>query len=175
MQVEDHPLEYGGFEGIIPEGEYGGGTVMLWDQGAWEPIGDPAKGFREGHLKFILHGEKLQGGWMLVRKGGRKAEQDERALVLVQGARRIRPAGGIDHGGNAAQRHDRPGSGRDRGAIGPRLGTGRRGPQETVARQPASLQTAAADPAEARAKPAAGGVATSRASGSQGDRKAKRA
>jgi bifunctional non-homologous end joining protein LigD len=50
MQVEDHPLEYGGFEGIIPEGEYGGGTVMLWDQGVWEPIGDAAKGFREGHL-----------------------------------------------------------------------------------------------------------------------------
>src|SRR5271163_3633468 len=57
MQVEDHPLEYGGFEGIIPEGEYGGGTVMLWDKGVWEPIGDPKKGVREGHLKFNLRGE----------------------------------------------------------------------------------------------------------------------
>ena len=66
---------------------------MLWDKGVWEPIGDPAKGLEEGHLKFILHGEKLQGGWMLVRKGGRKAEQGERALVLVQRARRVRPAG----------------------------------------------------------------------------------
>ena len=84
MQVEDHPLEYGGFEGIIPEGEYGGGTVMLWDKGVWEPIGDPAKGFREGHLKFILHGEKLQGGWMLVRKGGRKAEEGERHWFLFK-------------------------------------------------------------------------------------------
>ena len=84
MQVEDHPLEYGGFEGIIPEGEYGGGTVMLWDQGVWEPIGDPAKGFREGHLKFILHGEKLQGAWMLVRKGGRKAEEGERHWFLFK-------------------------------------------------------------------------------------------
>ena len=84
MQVEDHPLEYGGFEGIIPEGEYGGGTVMLWDQGMWEPIGDAAKGFREGHLKFILHGEKLQGAWMLVRKGGRKAAPDERAWFLFK-------------------------------------------------------------------------------------------
>ena len=84
MQVEDHPLEYGGFEGIIPEGEYGGGTVMLWDQGAWEPIGDPAKGFREGHLKFILHGVKLHGTWMLVRKGGRSAEPDERAWFLFK-------------------------------------------------------------------------------------------
>ena len=84
MQVEDHPIEYGGFEGIIPEGEYGGGTVMLWDQGIWEPIGDAAKGFEEGHLKFILHGEKLQGGWMLVRKGGRKAEEGERRWFLFK-------------------------------------------------------------------------------------------
>jgi bifunctional non-homologous end joining protein LigD len=84
MQVEDHPLEYGGFEGIIPQGEYGGGTVMLWDKGEWEPIGDPAKGFREGHLKFILHGEKLNGAWMLVRKGGRNAEEGERHWFLFK-------------------------------------------------------------------------------------------
>ena len=61
IEVEDHPLEYGGFEGTIPEHEYGGGTVMLWDRGQWEPIGDPAEGLRSGHLKFNLHGEKLQG------------------------------------------------------------------------------------------------------------------
>ncbi len=84
MQVEDHPLEYGGFEGTIPEGEYGGGTVMLWDRGVWEPIGDPAKGLREGHLKFILHGEKLKGGWVLVRKGGRKSAPDERHWFLFK-------------------------------------------------------------------------------------------
>jgi bifunctional non-homologous end joining protein LigD len=84
MQVEDHPLEYGGFEGIIPEGEYGGGTVMLWDQGVWEPLGDAAKGLREGHLKFTLHGEKLQGAWMLVRKGGRSAEPHERTWFLFK-------------------------------------------------------------------------------------------
>jgi bifunctional non-homologous end joining protein LigD len=84
MQVEDHPLEYGGFEGTIPEGEYGGGTVMLWDKGTWEPLGEPAKGFRDGHLKFILHGEKLQGAWMLVRKGGRKAEPGERHWFLFK-------------------------------------------------------------------------------------------
>ncbi len=84
MQVEDHPIEYGGFEGVIPPGEYGGGTVMLWDQGVWEPLDDPAKGLKEGHLKFILRGEKLQGGWMLVRKGGRKAEEGERAWFLFK-------------------------------------------------------------------------------------------
>lgn len=67
MQVEDHPVDYGAFEGIIPQGEYGGGTVMLWDQGQWEPVGDAHEGYRQGRLKFQLHGEKLRGGWMLVR------------------------------------------------------------------------------------------------------------
>jgi bifunctional non-homologous end joining protein LigD len=84
MQVEDHPLEYGGFEGTIPAGEYGGGTVMLWDQGTWEPVGDAAKGFRDGRLKFILHGEKLHGGWMLVRRGGAQAEPGERHWFLFK-------------------------------------------------------------------------------------------
>ena len=72
MQVEDHPLEYSDFEGIIPEGEYGGGTVLLWDRGTWEPVDDGRKGYEEGALKFILHGEKLQGKWMLVRRGGKR-------------------------------------------------------------------------------------------------------
>jgi bifunctional non-homologous end joining protein LigD len=84
MQVEDHPLEYGAFEGMIPEGEYGGGTVMLWDKGEWEPIGDPVKGLREGHLKFTLSGHKLHGAWMLVRKGGRSAEDGERHWFLFK-------------------------------------------------------------------------------------------
>src|SRR5215475_14429433 len=84
MQVEDHPLEYGGFEGTIPVGEYGGGTVMLWDKGAWEPLGDPKKGYREGHLKFNLYGEKLHGAWMLVRRGGRNSEPDERRWFLFK-------------------------------------------------------------------------------------------
>src|SRR5205807_4615926 len=67
VQVEDHPLDYGSFEGTIPEGEYGGGTVMLRDRGTWEPVGDPHEGYRTGRFKFILHGEKLRGAWMLVR------------------------------------------------------------------------------------------------------------
>jgi bifunctional non-homologous end joining protein LigD len=67
MHVEDHPLEYGGFEGTIPAGQYGGGTVMLWDRGNWIPHGDPAEGYATGRLKFELDGGKLKGGWMLVR------------------------------------------------------------------------------------------------------------
>jgi bifunctional non-homologous end joining protein LigD len=73
MQVEDHPIEYGGFEGVIPEGEYGGGTVMLWDTGTYEPeTDDVGKALRAGELRFALHGKKLKGGWVLVRTGGRK-------------------------------------------------------------------------------------------------------
>ena len=67
VEVEDHPLDYGDFEGTIPKGQYGGGTVMLWDRGTWDAGGDPAAGFAKGDLKFTLHGEKLQGSWVLVR------------------------------------------------------------------------------------------------------------
>ncbi|HZI64114.1 MAG TPA: DNA polymerase ligase N-terminal domain-containing protein, partial [Thermoanaerobaculia bacterium] len=71
VEVEDHPLEYGSFEGAIPEGEYGGGTVLLWDRGRWYPEGDAKAGLRSGKLKFRLAGEKLRGGWTLVRMRGR--------------------------------------------------------------------------------------------------------
>lgn len=66
VEVEDHPLDYGDFEGTIPEGQYGGGTVMLWDRGTWESE-DPERGFQKGDLKFTLHGDKLHGSWVLVR------------------------------------------------------------------------------------------------------------
>jgi len=66
VEVEDHPLDYGDFEGTIPKGQYGGGTVQLWDRGTWESD-DPEKGFKKGDLKFTLHGVKLHGSWVLVR------------------------------------------------------------------------------------------------------------
>lgn len=73
MEVEDHPLEYGGFEGIIPEGEYGGGTVMLWDTGRYlAEQDDPARAIREGSITFALLGKKLKGVWNLRRWGERK-------------------------------------------------------------------------------------------------------
>jgi bifunctional non-homologous end joining protein LigD len=71
VRVEDHPIEYGGFEGTIPQGEYGGGTVMLWDEGTWEPIGDPHEGIAKGDLKFVLHGQRMKGEWVLVHMKGR--------------------------------------------------------------------------------------------------------
>jgi bifunctional non-homologous end joining protein LigD len=67
VAVEDHPLEYGDFEGTIPEGEYGGGTVQIWDRGYWQPEGDPQVGLRKGDLKFTLYGKHLKGSWVLVR------------------------------------------------------------------------------------------------------------
>jgi bifunctional non-homologous end joining protein LigD len=71
MQVEDHPVDYGGFEGVIPEGEYGGGTVMLWDRGEWRPEnGDPDAAMAKGDFKFTLMGEKLKGSWVLVKTRG---------------------------------------------------------------------------------------------------------
>src|SRR5438034_5755901 len=69
VEVEDHPLDYGDFEGTIPKDQYGGGTVQLWDRGYWESD-DPARGFKKGDLKFILDGEKLHGSWVLVRMRG---------------------------------------------------------------------------------------------------------
>lgn len=69
VATEDHPLDYGDYEGVIPAGEYGAGPVLLWDRGSWEPVGDVAEGLRKGHLKFELDGEKLHGRWVLVRSG----------------------------------------------------------------------------------------------------------
>jgi bifunctional non-homologous end joining protein LigD len=72
MEVEDHPIEYAKFEGIIPEGEYGGGTVMIWDKGTWTPESpDVDAALKKGDLKFTLYGEKLKGSWVLVRTRGR--------------------------------------------------------------------------------------------------------
>jgi len=68
VEVEDHPLEYGTFEGTIPEGQYGGGTVQLWDRGTWTPLTDDPEGhLKSGHIKFEMDGERMKGGWALVR------------------------------------------------------------------------------------------------------------
>jgi bifunctional non-homologous end joining protein LigD len=82
VQVEDHPVSYGDFEGTIPEGQYGGGTVLLWDRGTWEPEGDPHEGYAKGRLTFRLDGEKLHGLWHLVRMGKRPRERQESWLLI---------------------------------------------------------------------------------------------
>src|ERR1700761_6359061 len=81
VQVEDHPMEYGGFEGIIPKGQYGGGTVMVWDQGTWHPqpgYEDVSEGLRNGSLKFVLDGTKLHGKWTLIRMAPRAKSSGSR-------------------------------------------------------------------------------------------------
>jgi len=92
VHVEDHPVEYGDFEGTIPKGEYGGGTVMLWDTGTWEPIGgDPRAGLEKGELKFRLAGERLQGGWVLVHTRGSGGEEENQWLLIKERDEEARP------------------------------------------------------------------------------------
>ena len=83
VHVEDHPLDYGDFEGTIPKGEYGGGTVMLWDEGTWAPVGDADEGLAKGDLKFVLHGKRLKGKWVLVRMRRKKGERGKHENWLL--------------------------------------------------------------------------------------------
>ena len=82
VQTEDHPLDYGDFEGTIPKGQYGGGTVMLWDRGYWAPEGDPHAMLKTGDLKFTLHGERMKGSWVLVRMKRREGEKRDNWLLI---------------------------------------------------------------------------------------------
>lgn len=84
VRTEDHPLEYGDFEGAIPKGEYGAGEVMLWDRGTWKPQGDPRKGLEKGVLKFELDGERLKGGFALVRLPPRNKDEKRENWLLVK-------------------------------------------------------------------------------------------
>jgi bifunctional non-homologous end joining protein LigD len=83
VHVEDHPIEYGRFHGVIPEGHYGAGRVAIWDRGWWEPAGDPRAGYRKGSLKFTLHGRRLHGGWALVRMRPREDERSAKENWLL--------------------------------------------------------------------------------------------
>ena len=91
VHVEDHPVEYGDFEGTIPKGEYGGGTVMLWDTGTWEPVGDAHHGLEKGELKFRLAGERLRGGWVLVHTRGSGDDEENQWLLIKERDEEARP------------------------------------------------------------------------------------
>ncbi|RZK90313.1 MAG: ATP-dependent DNA ligase, partial [Methylobacterium sp.] len=82
VQTEDHPVDYLAWEGAIPKGQYGGGTMIVWDTGSWEPMGNPAVGLAKGHLEFALHGERLVGRWHLVRMKGRGGEKKQPWLLV---------------------------------------------------------------------------------------------
>ena len=166
MHVEDHPIEYGTFEGVIPEG-YGAGIVMLWDRGTWTPeVPDVAAALKKGDLKFTLDGFKLKGSWVLVRTGGRwgskSGEGDARSWLLIK--HRDDWAGDVDitefaplsvkSGGDfenilAAERPDvwesnRPAKGGDAGAM-----------LATIIERAAQLKAGRQSPAPAAPPPAA--------------------
>lgn len=91
VHVEDHPISYNSFEGQIPEKQYGAGKVIIWDKGTWVPLSDPRKGYRDGNLKFELHGHKLHGKWVLVRMKN-KGEKKEPWLLIKEKDTYTRPA-----------------------------------------------------------------------------------
>lgn len=95
VQVEDHPLSYGSFEGTIPAKQYGAGNVIVWDRGTWAPLEDPAQGFKAGKLKFEIHGEKLRGKWTLIRMKG-KSEKQVHWLLIKEHDSEERPAADYD-------------------------------------------------------------------------------
>lgn len=91
VQVEDHPISYNTFEGTIPDKQYGAGKVIIWDKGTWEPLGDPAKDYEAGNLKFEMHGHKMHGKWVLVRMKG-KGEKQAPWLLIKEKDDFVRPA-----------------------------------------------------------------------------------
>lgn len=96
VHVEDHPLDYAGFEGTIPEGSYGAGTVIVWDDGTWEPVSDPHAALKKGELKVVLHGNKLQGHWVLVRLKPRGNEKGENWLLIKERDENVKPRSEYD-------------------------------------------------------------------------------
>ncbi|MGQ0636329.1 MAG: DNA ligase D [Planctomycetaceae bacterium] len=135
VHLEDHPLEYANFEGVIPKGEYGAGAVIVWDRGTWEPIGDAAAGYRTGKLKFRLEGTKLQGAWALVRMRARPEERGDNWLLIKERDESAVPHSKLDvvlaqpesvvtgrtlaevAGGNAPRKQGRAGKNRTTGLL----------------------------------------------------------
>ncbi len=116
VETEDHPLDYVDFEGVIPEGEYGGGPMIVWDTGTWAPMGDAEKDLAAGAFKFRLAGEKLGGGWMLTRLKPRPGEKKRTWLLFKERDQAAAPGTDILVGA-AREREERPA---DRGAGGRR-------------------------------------------------------
>ena len=97
VETEDHPLEYGSFEGLIPQGQYGAGPVLLWDRGTWQPLAeDPLQAYRDGMIKFELHGEKLRGRWALIRMRDRSGKGERNWLLIKERDEYVRPQAEFD-------------------------------------------------------------------------------
>ena len=152
VQVEDHPMEYGGFEGVIPKGQYGGGTVMVWDQGTWEPQPghtDVDEGLRTGSLKFIMHGERMKGKWALIRMKGKYANESKPNWLLIKEHDDFeRPETDTAHHRRVHhQRRHRPHHGADRRQRRPRLALQRHRHRQSLATHRQGERRAARQPA----------------------------
>jgi len=97
VKVEDHPLDYRNFEGTIPKGEYGGGTVMIWDEGLWQPRGDAGQGLGKGSLKFVLEGKRLKGSWALVRMKAKPNDKNDNWLLVKEDDEYAKKSAGIEN------------------------------------------------------------------------------
>jgi bifunctional non-homologous end joining protein LigD len=133
VEVEDHPLDYGGFEGEIPEGSYGAGRVIVWDRGRWAPVGDPAKGLAKGHLEFTLEGEKLGGRWHLARMARKPREKRDNWLLIKADDEFARPPDAPDI---LVERPDSVLSGAEIGPRPPAAARRARGPRKAAAADP---------------------------------------
>lgn len=149
VHVEDHPLDYGGFEGTIPKGQYGGGNVIIWDRGTWTPIGDPHKAYAKGHMEFTLDGEKLHGRWHLVRMAPRNGEKSENWLLIKAEDAFARPEDAPDI---LEEEPLSVVSGRDVAALSPNDPPPRKRTEKPAAR-PATKRTRKTPPAAASAAP----------------------
>jgi bifunctional non-homologous end joining protein LigD len=152
VRTEDHPMSYGDFEGTIPAGEYGGGTVMLWDTGSWEPVGDADTGLTEGKLHFIVHGARMKGEWILVRMRAKPGDKRENWLLM-------KADDGEATGGRALTDRYRRSVATDR----------------TIKEIAAGKDIAEGNPKTPRksVKPASGGATTKRTSGARTSRRGK--
>lgn len=147
VEVEDHPLDYGDFEGTIPKGEYGGGTVLVWDRGTWSPVGDPQESYQRGRLEFELDGRKLTGRWYLVRMSRRPGERRDNWLLIKADDEFARPQGSRDI---LEERPESVKSGRQLAEVAGRarpLSGASKAPGRRPARPAAAGETALPDPA----------------------------
>lgn len=97
MKVEDHPFDYRNFEGTIAKGQYGGGTVMLWDEGTWEPLMEPEEALSKGELKFTLKGSRLKGNWVLIKWKAKWDKEDNKWLLIKERDEFARDEEGMSH------------------------------------------------------------------------------
>lgn len=159
VQVEDHPIAYNAFEGVIPAGQYGGGTVMIWDRGTWLPEGDPRKGYKSGNLDFRLSGEKLKGRWRLVRMKKREDERQVPWLLIKAQDEEAREAGDEDI--LEAMSHS-VASGRSMEEIAAGTPARKHPPKQTSARRASVKEASAKEASGEKASPAGNQSATTR-------------